>query len=275
MMLAQIQPRMDREVFRRFCHLVHQHAGIRLKDGKEALVCARLNKRMRTLGLTRFRDYLTLLEQDTTGSEVVQFLDVMSTNYTTFFREREHHEVLAAAVRDWRAAGQRRFRIWSAACATGEEPYSIAMTMAQVCDGPALDWRILATDLSTRALRHARGRSYHARAMRTVSRHERLKYFVMDKESEPPCGIVRPEIASRVAFARLNLATPPFPMRGPFDVIFCRNVMIYLDPEVRRALVAALEQLLRPGGLLMVGHAESLAGLTSRLLMVQPSVYQR
>jgi len=274
MVLAQDAPRMDRDVFRRFCQLVHRHAGIRLKEGKEALVCARLNKRMRALGLTRFRDYLSLLEQDAGGSEVVQFLDLMSTNYTTFFREREHYDVLAEALRQWRGAGQRRFRIWSAACATGEEPYSIAMTMAQVCDDPSLDWRILATDISTRALQHARRGRYHARAMRSVGRQERLRYFLVDKEADPPCWSIRPEIAARVVFARLNLAVPPFPMRGPFDVIFCRNVMIYLDPEVRRALVSALEHLLCPGGLLMVGHAESLAGLTSRLGMVRPSTYR-
>jgi chemotaxis protein methyltransferase CheR len=265
---------MDGEVFRRFCRLVHQHAGIHIKEGKEALVCARVNKRMRTLGLTRFRDYLRLVEQDTTGCEMVQLVDAMATNYTTFFRERDHYDLLTAAVRGWRAAGQRRFRLWSAACATGEEPYSIAMTMTQACDDPSLDWRILATDISTRALENARRGRYRARAMQAVSRHERLLYFLADKESDPPSWLVRPDIASRVAFLRLNLSTPPFPMRGPFDVIFCRNVMIYLDREIRRTLVAALESLLRPGGLLMVGHAESLAGLTS-LAMVQPSAYRR
>jgi chemotaxis protein methyltransferase CheR len=274
MLPVQSPPRLGRDEFRRFCRLVHQHAGIHIKEGKEALVCARVNRRMRVLGLTRFRDYLRLLEQTTTDSEIVEFVDVMSTNYTTFFRERAHYDALAAAVGEGRAAGRRRFRIWSAACATGEEPYSIAMTMARVCDDPSLDWRILATDISTRALGHARRGRYRARAMQTVSRHERLRYFVPDRQSDPPCWSVRPEIVARVAFARLNLSTPPFPMRGPFDAIFCRNVMIYLDHEVRRALVAAIEGLLRPGGLLMVGHAESLAGLTG-LTLVQPSTYRR
>jgi chemotaxis protein methyltransferase CheR len=204
-------------------------------------------------------------------------VDAISTNVTGFFRERAHFEFLAKAMGRWLAAGQRRFRIWSAACSTGEEPYSIAITMLEAATrgrGGA-DMRILATDISTRVLETSRQGTYQQERLDAVSPILRKRYFTPDEPQNPAHYTVKDVLSRMVVFRRLNLSAPPFPMRGPLDVIFCRNVMIYFDRRVRERLLEELRRLLRPGGYLMVGHAESLTGMTGGFQAVRPSTYTK
>lgn len=265
---------IDTKTFRRISEIVYNKAGIVLGANKESLVSARVRKRLRALNLSSYEQYVDHVEQDDSGAELVELLNVISTNVTHFFRENRHFVVLRDLVRQWQAEGQDAFRIWCAASSTGEEPYSIAMTMAE-CLSMGADVRILATDISTKVLGLARAGLYEWKHIDKVSENLRRKYFRREKDGAEERYRVDPALGRMLTFARLNLAHPPFPMKGPFDVIFCRNVMIYFDNEVRRRLLAESFRLLRPGGYLMVGHAESLSGMLSEFKSIEPSIYIR
>lgn len=258
------------EVFEKIRGLVHRKSGIALGDGKETLVRARLGKRMRALGITDYREYLSRVEDDPTGEELVHLLDVVSTNVTSFYREADHFQILADEVRRRTAVGQKRLRLWSAACSTGEEPYTMAMTCLGSA-GAETELKILATDLSTQVLERARAGFYEA------SKVEPIPPALLERSFEREAGgyRVRPSVRNAVSFARLNLMEIPYPMSGPFDAVFCRNVMIYFDAAGRRRVVGEIVRLLRPGGLLFVGHAESLSGWSTGLKVVGPSAYAK
>lgn len=266
---------LDPQLFQRFCDIAYSKAGIKLRDGKEALVAARVAKRLRVLGLATPAEYLKLLEGDLDGGELVSFLDTISTNFTSFFRESTHFERLHEYLEHCLNAGRKRIRIWCAASSSGEEPYTIAMTAAEVL-GSRVDWRILATDISTKILTQAQQGIYSEPTLKDVPRHLRTKYFdpAPSARHHQPHWQVNSELRNHVSFKRLNLAKPPFPMKGPLDVVFCRNVMIYFDEPVRRGLVSEIERLISDDGMVCVGHAETLSGIASRLVAVEPSVYQ-
>ena len=265
------------EQFARVCHLAATRAGIHLPAGKRQLVAARVRQRMRALRLVRYDEYFHRLERDAGGREAQALLDALTTNLTGFFREADHFAFLRDAVLPAvRARGRApQLRIWSAGCATGEEAYSLAITVSEsFARRDAGDVRILATDLSTRALAVARAGRYPAARLRGVSQVQRLRHFQPAGGDPSADWVVKPQLRRLVTFARLNL-TADWPMRGPFDVIFCRNVMIYFAPETQAQLVPRFRALLAPRGWLFLGHAESLTGRTAGLRFAQPSVYQR
>ena len=266
---------MDTKTFEKFRKIVYDKSGITLGPSKEALVAARVGKRMRTLGMQDYRQYLDYVLDDRSGDETVQLLDAISTNVTSFYREPDHFKFLAAAVRKWIAQGQRKLRIWSAASSTGEEPYTIAMTLLEAVKEPGVDMKILATDISTRVLRICTAGAYEAAKLTGVPAELRDRYFEACRDGGDLRYVARQRLKNLITFGRLNLAHPPYPMAGPFDVVFCRNVMIYFDNEVRRRLLTEVGRLLRPGGYLLVGHAESLTGMLIDLKIVRPSIYQR
>ncbi|NUQ00314.1 MAG: protein-glutamate O-methyltransferase [Armatimonadetes bacterium] len=264
----------DTVAFRRLRELIQQQSGIELPGNKEALLAARLASRMRALGLISYHDYLAHVTADPGGEELVHLLDAVTTNVTSFYREPVHYRLLERQARRWVAAGASRLRLWSAACASGEEPYTLGMVLAETL-GYGVDWRILATDLSTRALRRAQEGCYSASRLTALPATLRQRYFQPAPSNGPRQWQVVPALRERVAFRRLNLASPPFPLRGGLDVVFCRNVMIYFDQATRRKLIDELVRLLKSDGLLCVGHAESLAGLTGSLTPLEPSAYAR
>ncbi len=269
---------MEPQLFKRFAALAYEKAGISIKPGKEALVSARVAKRLRALSIPDAESYLRYLEEDRSGEELVCFLDVISTHFTSFFRERDHFELLEAEIARRVGAGQRRLRIWSAASSTGEEPYTIAMTALGVKGVEALDLKILATDISVDTLRQAAEGCYAAPRMEPVSQALRARWFIRKHDPLEPTAEIweaKPELKKRIAFRRLNLAEPPFPMAGPFDVVFCRNVLIYFDQPTRQRLISAIEGLLRPGGLFCIGHTETLSGIGCGFKMQRPSVFRR
>lgn len=264
---------MDKDTFNSFRDLVYKRSGISLSEGKEALVSARVAKRMRTLGIQEHREYLNYVVQDPTDNEIVHLLDSISTNVTSFFRESQHFDFVTQAMQQWLAQGQKRFRFWSAACSTGEEPYSLAMTLGEVATGRGLDIKILATDISTRVLDRAVEGFYEPERIETVPAILRERYLTPHSDGRVAYYAIKDPLRAMITFKRLNLSTPPFPMQGPMDIIFCRNVMIYFDNRVRAGLLAEMYRLLKPGGYLMVGHAESLTGMVSDFKAVRPSVY--
>jgi chemotaxis protein methyltransferase CheR len=266
---------MTSDLFRRFCEIAYERAGISLKPGKESLVSSRITKRLRMLRIATEREYLHYLENDGTGEEIVKFLDVISTNYTRFFREPDHFELLSEVITDCLAQGQRRFRIWCAASSTGEEPYSLAMTMFEAFGKDRVDFRLLATDISTRVLELARAGVYEAAAVDQIPPALLGSYFVRQGAKASGTYKAVEKLTEAILFRRLNLAMPPYPMRGPFDVVFCRNVMIYFDQPIRQGLIVQVERLLKPGGYLMIGHSETLSGVLSGLVRVDASVYRK
>jgi chemotaxis protein methyltransferase CheR len=264
---------MDHTVFKKFSALIYEKSGIVLNESKEALVSSRIAKRMRQLGMVDQKDYLNLVLEDTSGEEIVQLLDVISTNVTHFFRESEHFSFVQDKVSAWIQQGARRFTFWSAACSSGEEPYSIAMVMRELARQYQISTRILATDISTRILEKSKSGRYDAKKMENVPSMLRDRYFAKHGRGEQAEFVVRDEIASLITFKRLNLSHVPYPMNGPMDIVFCRNVMIYFDNTVRTNLLKEIYRLLKPGGYLFVGHAESLTGILSGFKSVKPSVY--
>jgi len=268
---------MKKKHFTRFCEIAYDKAGIKLHEGKQALVAARVAKRQRSLGIQTSKDYLEYLEKDENSEELVHFLDAISTNYTFFFREKNHFDILAEKVKEWENEGQERFRFWSAASSSGEEPYSILITLLESFNQPEhIDFRLLATDISTKILSQAIGGVYDKERVEPVSRSQRLKYFNKSKTDDDELKYsIKPDVKKYVAFKRLNLSQIPFPMSGPLDIVFCRNVMIYFDNAVRQKLISEIERLLKPGGILMIGHTETLTGINTKLKIVKPSVYQK
>jgi chemotaxis protein methyltransferase CheR len=265
---------MDAKVFHKLREIIYEQAGIHLPPEKETLVSARVAKRLRALNLTDESEYLRVLVADDTGEEMTQFLNVISTNFTSFFREADHFDHLAEMLRDWRAAGQRRFRVWSAAASSGEEPFTISLVMHETFGPTPVDARVLATDISTKVLEKAVSGLYEEERLKPLSRARLQRYFTFSHEDKHGQRIYRiaPELQRPVVLRRLNLSQPPYPMSGPFDAVFCRNVMIYFDRAVRQRLVDEIARLLRPGGLLYIGHTETLTGLRHPFLTARPSV---
>lgn len=264
---------MDSAIFNKIRKIVYEKSGIALRDGKEAMVSARVAKRMRALGIPDHKGYLQYLVQDTSGDETVHLLDVISTNVTSFYRQSDHFDFIGRAVASWLAQKQRRFRFWCAACATGEEPYTLAMTLLETVRESWADMKILATDISTRALQECMEGTYEEEELEAVPPLLKDRYFHRRQEGEVVFYTVRDLLRKPIVFKRLNLSKMPFPMRGPLDAIFCRNVMIYFDNDLCRRLLAEMYRLLKPGGYLLTGHAESLTCMLSDFQVVEPSIY--
>ncbi len=264
---------LEPAIFQRFRDIARNHAGIVLGNGKETLVEARIARRMRALGITSPSAYLDVLDDDQ-GDELIHFLDAISTNFTSFFREPDHFVALREEMQALRADGARRVRVWCAASSSGEEPYTIAMVLAEAFEGANIDWRILATDISTRILAMAKAGRYPVERLEGVNPALRKRWF-SPVPGDAGTVEVRKELRERVQFARLNLAQPPFPMKGPLDVVFIRNVMIYFGIDTRQGLISEAQRLMQPEGLLIIGHAETLSGIRCNMQMVRPSVFRR
>jgi len=264
-------------VFRALRDLAYQQAGISLGEEKLALVSARVGKRVRALSLGDEEDYLRYLQDDRSGGELVEFLDVISTNFTSFFREPPHFEWLKRHLVARLEAGQRQFRLWCAASSSGEEPYTLALVLSELFEGKGVDWKLLSTDLSTKVLGMAKAGRYTRPQLKAVPRPQLDRYFERTGEQHRGEDVfeVGAELKRPLTFARLNLARPPYPMKGPFDAIFCRNVMIYFDAATKTALVERFTQKIKPGGWLYIGHSESLIGSHPGLQLVGRTIYRR
>jgi chemotaxis protein methyltransferase CheR len=271
---ADLRPPTERE-FRLFQKLVYERAGIHLAPTKRALLNGRLARRVRELGLRTFAAYYDYVCQ-AGETETIELFDRITTNETAFFREPRHFRLLAdvvfPALREGRSA-THGVRLWSAGCSTGEEPYSLAMVAAEAF--PA-GWNIeiVASDLSSRVLRQAGSAVWPISRAEQVPKHLLKKYML--RGVGPNEGTIKavPEIRSMIRFVRVNLHQPGgADISGQFDIIFCRNVLIYFDQQSKTRVVERLLEHLSPGGYLFVGHAESMAGVTDCLRNVEPTVY--
>jgi chemotaxis protein methyltransferase CheR len=264
--------------FEFICGLVYERSRISLGPDKRELVSARLGKRLRATKLPSVGEYCRLLQSPDAGQELSDLIDVISTNHTFFFRENAHFDFLRdRAVPEMmaraRAEGWSRFQVWSAACSSGEEPYSIAMTLAD-CLGH-WPWHIFATDISHRILLKAQAATYREEAVSKLPPGFARTHFQKGFGPQEGNYRLRPALREHVTFSQLNLLTSEPPTQDPFHVIFCRNVMIYFDRPTQEELIARLVRRIVPGGYLFVGHAESLANVKHSLQPVQAAVYRK
>ncbi|HEY6255229.1 MAG TPA: protein-glutamate O-methyltransferase CheR [Xanthobacteraceae bacterium] len=257
--------------------LAYERAGISLSDSKRNLVYGRLSRRLRALGLTSFAAYRAHLEAD--ASEIERFINSISTNHTKFFRETHHFTHFRSSVAQTFAQQDqkravRRLRVWSAGCSTGEEPYTIALVLRrEITDIARHDVRILATDIDTDVLAKASQGEYAADALESIP-DPFCRYFQPAQESNPPTVKIVHDVRSLITFRRLNLMEA-WPMKGPFDAIFCRNVMIYFDGPTKSKLIERFIRLIKPGGWLYIGHSESLLGSHPGLHLMGRTIYRR
>ena len=255
--------------FRRISELIYQRAGIVLADHKREMVYNRLVRRLRILGLNDFTSYMALLENDSNSPEWQAFINALTTNLTAFFREAHHFPILAEHAR----SRPNNYSVWSTAASTGEEPYSIAMTLSEALGPRMASCRIQASDIDTQVLEKATAGVYRLEELRTLSPQQLQKFFL--KGTGPHSGLVRvrPELAQMVAFQQLNLLANQWQLNGPFDAIFCRNVMIYFDKETQEKILRRFVPLLKPGGLMFAGHSENFSQISREFYLRGQTVY--
>lgn len=248
--------------------LAYQHTGIVLPERKRHMVYSRLSRRLRLLRLANFGEYCLKLQSD--PLELAPFINALTTNLTSFFRERHHFNFLETElVPYWQQRKQRRLRVWSAACSSGEEPYSIAMTLAEHFPAASgWDLKILATDLDTNVLARAEAGVYPLAGMEAIP--ERWHHYLQGAAEE---FSISNQIKKLLFFKQLNLLEP-WPMQGPFDAIFCRNVLIYFDQNTKQKIVAGFRKLLADDGVLFIGHSESLTNISREFETVAQTTYR-
>jgi chemotaxis protein methyltransferase CheR len=270
------EPVLDEDAYRYVVELVYEQSRISLGEDKHALLANRLRSRLRTLQFASYRQYCDLLRSPAGGDEVDHLVDLISTNHTKFFREPEHfnfltRQVLPQLVRTTPAT----LRIWSAACSSGEEPYTLGIVLAEFLRAfPSVDWRIHATDISRRMLTRGREGIYRGDTASAVPPDLLKRYFQRGVGEREGSIRVKAELRERITFEHFNLFQPHCPVPASQHVIFCRNVMIYFDLSSRATLIQRLTRQLAPGGYLIVGHSESLFGIKHSLEPVQQGIYR-
>lgn len=268
---------LTEQQFRRIAALLREHAGLTLAEEGHKLVISRLSRHLRRLGHRSFDAYLRVVTSPAGGAELAQMIDALTTNTTRFYREPEHFDLLASRalprlIRRARAGG--RVRIWSAACSSGEEPYSIAATVLEAFPEAARhDLRILATDINRTMLTRAEAGLYELRSVRDLAPEIRARLFTPGEREGR--AAIRPELRALVTFRYLNFMED-WPVTGPFDAIFCRNAAIYMDAATQLKLWTGFERVLDEEGLLFIGHSERIgSSLSHRLELFAPTAYRR
>lgn len=260
--------------------MVYEHCGINLHDGKKELVRARLAKRLRLGKFKTFPEYMKNVLADETGREFSILIDSLSTNLTSFFREKQHFDFLnskflKSMLEQKRKDHNYRIRAWSAGCSSGEEPYSIAITLLEAVEGKGRwDIKVLATDISTSTLEIAKGGIYDEQRVAPVPPLQKNKYLRSHGVKGQKTFEVAHSLRDVVVFRYLNLIKE-WPIKGPLDFIFCRNVMIYFDKSTQERLINRFWDLLASGGVLFTGHSESLTGIEHKFNYIQPTIYMK
>ncbi|MGV1099899.1 CheR family methyltransferase [Thiovibrio sp. JS02] len=267
------------EQFKKFSDLVYEKTGIYLKPEKKELLNARLGKRLRATAISSFKDYYDYVIRDKSGEELIHLIDSVSTNFTSFFRENSHFEILTSKVLPGfvlEGRGKNKeVLLWSSACSSGEEPYTMGMVVEDfACQHPGFRYRIMATDISTRVLAHAKQGVYADDRITKVPKPLLKKYFQRGVGKSEGYVKVKDNLRRVVHFERFNLMGD-FPWRDSIDVIFCRNVMIYFNRETQQELVNKFYQALSPGGYLFIGHSESITSLKHSFTQIDATAYQK
>lgn len=267
-----IDAQITTQEFALFQRLIYKIAGISLSDAKRVLLVGRLTKRLKAHGLETFTQYYRMLSSGEHPGELQTMVDLLTTNETYFFREPQHFEFLRREIVEKRTA-PGTFRVWSAASSSGEEAYSIAMTLAETL--PDKPWEIVGSDISTQVLARAATGHYSLARTDGIPQGHMRKYCLKGIRAQAGTFMIAPELRQRVNFYQVNLTHPVPAELGDFEVIFLRNVMIYFDPETKTKVVHNLLPRLKPGGHFIIGHSETLNGITDRLISVMPTIYRK
>lgn len=257
--------------FSRIKALIYQRAGISLHDGKHAMVYSRISRRLRDTGHESFKSYLDWLEQHD-GPEWQEFINALTTNLTAFFREQHHFGILSERLRKMGAGSTPR--IWCSAASTGEEPYSIAMTALDTL-GVGANYVLQCSDIDTKVLSTAAAGIYKSENVKGLDNEHLRKYFLKGKGSNGGYVRVKGELQKHIEFFTVNLIQDNWPFREPFDMVFCRNVMIYFDAATQRRVLERIHRNMKPGGLLFVGHAENFTDAKTLFTLRGKTVYER
>ena len=263
--------------FERVRALIYQRAGISLADSKQEMVYSRIARRLRASGIGAFSTYLDELEAGRLGDEWEAFTNALTTNLTSFFRESHHFPLLAAYLQALKSQpGQpgAPITIWCSASSTGEEPYSIAMTACEAFDSLHPPVQIIATDIDTNVLAVGESGVYGIERLDKMAPQRAKRFFLRGKGAQEGMVRVRPELRQLVTFRQLNLLADSWPLKGQFDVIFCRNVMIYFDKATQRKILARFVPLMKPQGLLFAGHSENFLYVSDTLKLRGKTVYE-
>ena len=267
---------MHTQSYNKLCDIIYRQSGIRIREGKSAMISSRLAGRIKALALEDEQAYVAYLEK-AMSEEIDHLLDAVSTNMTSFFRESPHFDLAGEVMRRWLAEGRSKFRCWSAASSSGEEVYTLGMVLKEAvrAEGALAEIKILGTDINHEVLATANAAAYPPNLVERIPADYRTQYFNPPSAATGGRYKVKPEVRSMMTFRRLNLSKPPFPMKGPMDMIFCRNVMIYFDEPVRNKLIREFHRLLRPGGYLFVGHSEGIRDIDGMFKSVASSAYEK
>lgn len=257
--------------FDRVQALIYQRAGISLHDGKHAMVYSRLSRRLRDTGHQSFKGYLGWLETHD-GPEWQEFINALTTNLTSFFREQHHFEIFASHLKSRPVASA--WRVWCNAASTGEEPYSIVMSALEAL-GPKANFALTASDIDSKVLASAAQGVYRLEGLKGVNEERMQRFFLRGKGANAGMARVKPELQRLIAFISVNLIRDDWPFREPFDVVFCRNVMIYFDAPTQRKVLERIHRVMAPGGLLFVGHAENFGESRDLFVLRGKTVYER
>lgn len=257
--------------FKRVQGLIFKRAGISLHDSKHAMVYSRLSRRLRENGFGSFVQYLDWLERHD-GEEWQEFVNALTTNLTAFFRESHHFDVLAKRLQE--TAVRAPCRVWCCASSTGEEPYSIMMVAREVL-GDAADFRLVASDIDSKVLATAQRGVYKLDALKDLGSSRMQRFFLRGKGGNDGYAKVRPELQQGLSFININLMHDNWPFKEPFDMVFCRNVMIYFNAATQRQVLERIHRVLKPGGLLFVGHAENFSESRDLFVLRGKTVYER
>ncbi|MGC8802758.1 MAG: CheR family methyltransferase [Bacteroidales bacterium] len=269
--------KLSDEDFKCLSEFIYREYGIKLPPAKKVMLQGRLQKRLRELDITSFREYVDYVFSEQGQDEVIHMIDVVSTNKTDFFREPVHFEFLAQEIVPLFArTTELRYpmKIWSAGCSSGEEPYTVAIVLMECREKyPTLDFQILGTDVSTRILQTALDAIYKENRIEGIPLQILKKYFLRSKDRTNPTVRLIPEIRRKVSYMRLNLMESVYPVPDMYDVIFCRNVLIYFDRPTQERVINKLCMYLKPGGYFFLGHSESIMGMTVPLRQIKPTIF--
>jgi chemotaxis protein methyltransferase CheR len=277
---AVYNTKMTAEEFRKLSSFITEHTGIKMPEAKKVMLQSRLQKRLRYLDMNSFKEYVEyVFSEDGIQNELIHMLDVVSTNKTDFFREPVHFEFLEKTLLPEYVNNfplNRPLKIWSAGCSSGEEVYTIAITISEFINNhPGLNYSIFGTDISTEILRRAVNAIYKEEKINNIPIELKKKYFLKSKDKTKKLVRIVPELRNKANFARMNLMDSAYDVKDTFDVIFCRNVLIYFNRDIQESVINKLTRKLRTGGYFFIGHSESIMGMDVPLKQIKPTIFQR
>ncbi len=274
-------PELSEPQFHKIADFIQTNVGIKMPEQKKLMVQSRLQSRLKALNLSNFDEYVDLVFAggEKSDEEIALMINVITTNLTNFFREKQHFELMTEkALPDLISSGHKSIELWSAGCSTGEEPYTLAIEMSEFVrknPGKISDFSVLATDISSRVLEKAQNAVYPMESVSELSYELKKNYFLKSKSSEKPLVRLKPEIRNKVHFQRLNFMDSNYPVQNAKHIIFCRNVLIYFEKQTQEDVIRKLVDHLVPGGYLFLGHSETIFGMDLPLKTVGPTVFKK